>query len=795
MPRHQRVFTMTIDPNLHGCKKQQATAVAYVRRGWRVIPVPFREKKPRLAGWQKLRLAGSELLNHFANEKMNIGVLLGEPSGIVDVDLDAPEALKLAADLLPPTDSIFGRNGNPASHRIYAATVNGRSSAKFTGPAGDSLVEIRSTGAQTLFPCSVHPTGDVIDWESNGEPQNVDLPVLETAARELAAGCLLLRCYPESGSRHNFALGLAGGLLRAGWSVSRVERFVEVIAEAAGDDEVEDRIRVVADTKAAITAGEKATGWPSLAKLIDGAGTKEKFVDRVMTLLRVDRTPRESAVARVLSTPAPSAPRLWRPFPVDLLPTPIRSFIVEGSKATGVDPTMYVLPVLAVCAAAIGTTRRVRIKRTWLEPSILWTVPVARSGQVKSPPFDDAVRPLKMRETQSLRDHEDVLLEHDANITRWEIANKAWKSKGHEENPDPPSKPTKPEPSRLITTDPTTEAITLLLSHNPRGLLLCRDELSGWFNSFNCYRGGRGSDISCWDEMYCGKMMIGDRKTGDKTIHVDHASVSITGTIQPRILRRVLTQEYFEAGLSARLLLAMPPPRRKRWTDSELSEDAELVYDHIIGNLLTLKHRDESGGHTSAVDIPFTPDALKLFVEFYDQHAIVQEQTADDDLAAAFAKLEAVAARLAMIFHFIRWADDDLDDPDFVGTEDTTAAILITRWFIHETERVYTIFGEDEVAIEARELLDWVMIQGGSATARDLQLHSRRYPTSQAATDAIDDLVRRKWGQWEYERPGPTGGAPSKRFVVATEKAVDNTSAEEVVGEGIVGTAPNEDEK
>lgn len=786
---------MTIDPNLHGCKKQQAIAVAYVRRGWRVVPVPFKEKKPRLAGWQKLRLAGSDLLNHFANEKMNIGVLLGEPSGIIDVDLDAPEATWLAADLLPPTDAIFGRNGNPASHWIYATTVNGRQSVRFKGPGGDSLVEIRGTGLQTIFPGSIHPSGDFITWETDGDPQHVDFAELESAARELAAACLLRRRYPGSGSRHDFALGLAGGLLRAGWSVPRVERYVEVIAEDAGDDEVADRVRVVADTKAAIAAGEKATGWPSLANLIDGADSQEKYVQRIRQLLSADNTPRGSTQPRVLSTPTTSAPRLWRPFPVELLPTPIRSFVVEGSHATGVDPIMYVLPVFSVCAAAIGTSRRARLKRTWREPSILWTVNIARSGRVKSPPFDDAVRPLKKRESRSLRDHEDALLEHDRNTARWEIASKEWKKSGATDDIDPPAKPEKPEPSRLVTTDPTTEAVASLLAHNPRGLLLARDELSGWLCSFNSYRGGRGGDVACWLEMYRGGLLLVDRKTGEqRTIHCDHASVCVTGTIQPQILRRALTQEYFDAGLSARLLMAMPPGRPKRWTDSELSESTELVYDHIVGKLLKLEHDVDADGRASPIEIEFTPDARQLFVEFYNRHGRVQDETEDDRLAAAFGKLEAVAARLAMVFHFVRLADDDptLTDPDRIGVTDIAAAITITDWFIHETARVYDLFSEDETAVQARDLLDWVMLRGGAATPRDLQLHSRVYATSEAATDALDDLVRRRWGYWKYDETGPTGGRPSRRFLAVTETAADNTSTDGVVSGGIVGASTDE---
>ena len=775
---------MTVAPD-----SQLAIATAYVRRGWWVVPIPLKEKAPRLAGWQNLRLAGSDLLSSFSGPPMNIGVLLGEPSGIVDVDLDAPEAAKLAVELLPPTDSIFGRNGSPASHRLYKATINGRPSVKFTGPAGDSLVEVRSTGSQTLFPGSVHPSGDWIDWDTNGEPQNVDLPELETAVRELSAACLLRRRYPESGSRHDFALGLAGGLLRAGWSVPRVERFVEVIAEDAGDEEVADRVRVVAGTKRIIDRGGAVTGWPSLGKLIDGSGGKEKYVDRVRQLLRVDNTSRGTAQSRVLSTPAPSAPRLWRPFPIELLPSPIRSFVVEGSDATGVDPIMYVLPVFSVCAAAIGTSRRARLKRTWREPSILWTVNIARSGRVKSPPFDDAVRPLKKRESRALRDHEDALLEHDRNTARWEIASKEWKKSGATDDIDPPAKPEKPEPSRLVTTDPTTEAIASLLARNPRGLLLARDELSGWLCSFNSYRGGRGGDVSCWLEMYRGGLLLVDRKTGEqRTIHCDHASVCVTGTIQPQILRRALTQEYFDAGLSARLLMAMPPGRPKRWTDSELSESTELVYDHIIGKLLKLQHDVDADGRVSPIDIEFTPAARSKFIEFYNRHGRVQDETEDDRLAAAYGKLEAVAARLALVFHFIRWADDDptLTDPDRVGVTDITAAITITDWFIHETARVYDLFSEDETAVQARDLLDWVMLRGGAATPRDLQLHSRVYATSEAATDALDDLVRRRWGQWKYDETGPTGGRPSRRFLAATEAAADNTSTDGVVSGGIV---------
>jgi hypothetical protein len=77
-------------------------AQAYCRMGIALVPVPARQKEPVLKGWQMLRLAEADLPTHFSNGN-NIGALCGVPSGgLVDVDLDVPEAAAAAVALLPP---------------------------------------------------------------------------------------------------------------------------------------------------------------------------------------------------------------------------------------------------------------------------------------------------------------------------------------------------------------------------------------------------------------------------------------------------------------------------------------------------------------------------------------------------------------------------------------------------------------------------------------------------------------------------------------------------------------------
>ena len=144
------------------------SARTYLARGYAVIPVPARKKIPVLKGWTDLRLSANDLPAHF-NGTGNIGVLLGEPSGwLVDVDLDCEEAVALAPKFLPPTGAMSGRPGKPASHWWYIC--EGIKTRKHQDPVSKKMiVELRSTGAQTVVGPSIHPSGEPYD-PLDGEP-------------------------------------------------------------------------------------------------------------------------------------------------------------------------------------------------------------------------------------------------------------------------------------------------------------------------------------------------------------------------------------------------------------------------------------------------------------------------------------------------------------------------------------------------------------------------------------------------------------------------------------------------
>lgn len=164
-------------------KEALASARDYRARGWRPIPVPFRQKGPIIKRWQHLRIESDDLPQYFKG-RCNVGVLTGEPSRwLIDIDLDHPLAVELAPKFLPPTNAVFGRCSKPRSHFLYYS-VGAETHKRSTDD--EMIVELRSTGLQTVFPGSVHESGEVVEWAESGEPAVVDPQELLAAVNALA---------------------------------------------------------------------------------------------------------------------------------------------------------------------------------------------------------------------------------------------------------------------------------------------------------------------------------------------------------------------------------------------------------------------------------------------------------------------------------------------------------------------------------------------------------------------------------------------------------------------------------
>jgi hypothetical protein len=265
-------------------------ATDYLRRGWQPLPIPHRSKNPNFSGWQKFNTTESDLPNHFNGKPQNIGVLLH--NGLTDIDLDSPEAVKIADYFLPPTTAEFGRAGKPRSHRLYVC--KGASFEKFNNPffinSSDEterkkacIAELRTgDGKQTVFPGSTHESGESIEWHRSGEPLQVDAQTLRRSTALLASASLISKFW-HHGKRNELNLALCGALLRNGFDVSETKNYIRAVCAAGNDEETADRLKAVEATARKLERGEKVSGFPKLAELTD-----KKLVETVCKWLSIE---------------------------------------------------------------------------------------------------------------------------------------------------------------------------------------------------------------------------------------------------------------------------------------------------------------------------------------------------------------------------------------------------------------------------------------------------------------------------------------------------------------------------
>ncbi|MDA1109095.1 MAG: bifunctional DNA primase/polymerase [Nitrospinae bacterium] len=263
-------------------------AESYLERGWFPIDVEYKTKNPEGEHWQNRRISKENIHTRFNKKEQNVRILLGISNGLIDVDLDCPEAVELAPFFLPPTHLKGGRGERPNSHWFYCCP-NFKTMQFSHGKKEDDdgmIVEIRGitssgTPQQTLVYPSVHPSGDKYIWNESGNPAPIEQEVLIKKVKQLAAASLLARHWPVLGARNNTAMALAGTLLRSEFKDQEwVVDFMEKVGKAGGGSPIPGCYKqIVEDTSRKLDEGQQVTGFPTLKRFIGSDAVADKFRD------------------------------------------------------------------------------------------------------------------------------------------------------------------------------------------------------------------------------------------------------------------------------------------------------------------------------------------------------------------------------------------------------------------------------------------------------------------------------------------------------------------------------------
>jgi Protein of unknown function (DUF3987) len=376
---------------------------------------------------------------------------------------------------------------------------------------------------------------------------------------------------------------------------------------------------------------------------------------------------------------------LWQhrahpPLPADLLPPVIEEFARAQGELMGVDAGGLAAAALAVCAAAIPDSIKLRVKRHdphWLESARLWVAPIGDPSTKKSPLISAAAAPLKRLDRDLFRTHEESRRKYEALPAA--------------ERKDAVA----PKHVRLRLEDTTIEAAQEVLKDSPDGVLCLQDELSGWFGSMDKYSSGRGAakDRGFWLQAFNGGPYTINR-IGRGAVLIENLSVSLLGGIQPEPIR-ALAAEAHDDGLLQRLF-PIVLGAAGAGVDKPVP-DAAAVYDSLVARLTRLRKPTGGGSLSSYVDEPlrFDDAAQDLRSALAQKYFEMQcgWESVNKKLASHLGKYDGLFARLCIVFHCI---ESEGSQPASVITEDTAkraAAFLEEFLFPHAVAFYVDVLG------------------------------------------------------------------------------------------------------
>jgi hypothetical protein len=391
------------------------------------------------------------------------------------------------------------------------------------------------------------------------------------------------------------------------------------------------------------------------------------------------------------------------PLPRKLLPPVIEEYAFAHGKLMGCDPAGMAMAALTVCATIIPDGIQLHVMRhgNYRQSARLWTALIGGVSVMKSPIITEATRQLR---------------EIDLNLARAyasELA--AYRNLP----PDERRAAEVPKHLRVRIEDATTEAAAEIIRDSPEGVLLSRDELSGWFGSLGKYAGGnRGAaaDRSFWLTSYNGGYYSYDRiKRGSHVI--ENLSVNLLGGIQPTRIQEV-ADEGTDDGLIQRMIPVLLQPSVLAH-DAPLSKEAQQ-YDQLIDSL--------NATRLGMAELRFSEAAQEIQYARAREHIKLRDTFAglDSKLAEHFGKYDGMFARLCVTWHCIENHDKRLLPAEISAETASRVAKFMHEFMLPHAIGFYiNVLGLSDNSQQLLAIASYILVhQPKNVTRRDIQRSS-----------------------------------------------------------------------
>ena len=466
------------------------------------------------------------------------------------------------------------------------------------------------------------------------------------------------------------------------------------------------------------------------------------------------------------------------PFTGELLPEALRGYVVDIADRQQAPPDFAAVTAVCGLAAVLGNKVCIRPKQhdNWEIVPTQWGAIIGRPSAMKSPSLMSALRPLyalqdELREQWEAECVEAAVDDQLASLNAKTAQKKAGKllDKGDRDaarialtDAGGPEGGAPPCP-RIVVNDSSVEKLGELLNENENGLLLVRDELTGFLARIESEE--FQSERAFYLEAFNGDGRFTYDRIGRGTVHIKNCTLSMIGGMQPSRLAPIVRNAVSGAnndGLVQRLQLCVWPDDigSWQWVDRTPDVAAHERYDRAFRDLHGLELEPHLKDGKGRAVLRFVPAAQVMFQEWMtDVQTEARKGGLPSALESHILKMPKTATGLALLFELVEGGREA------VGEIATRRALGWAEYLRSHATRIYAA-GETMAEEGAGLIVARRKQLPTQFTSRDIQRKGWAGLGEHAAVGAaIDILVERHFCRQVPSEPQLAGGRPSLTYL------------------------------
>ncbi|GAA0250386.1 YfjI family protein [Pseudomonas rhodesiae] len=429
-----------------------------------------------------------------------------------------------------------------------------------------------------------------------------------------------------------------------------------------------------------------------------------------------------------------------QPYPVQALGGILGPAVERMAEVIGVPQALAAQSVLA--ASALATQGHAGLQfdgRNY--PLSLYLITVAASGDRKTAADRSALLPARQWERQQWQHYREQLSRYRAAQRQAQRINPA--------DPAPTnSVPLEAEPSapRLITTDPTIEALIKGLCHDLPSMGLFCDEGGQFLGSSTMSRDNRLKAVTTLSSLWDGSPIDRARSMAGESLRVYDRRLSLHLMLQPYLAMQLLSDPLLQGqGILGRCLMTWPTSLagQRSYQAVDLSKDAALKrYHHRLSALFYQPWSLSADGALQLSKLSLSPLARRRWIDLHD--AIEAQLGEFGELASVRPSGSKAADNLLRIAGILAVVEES----SVVEVDHIQRASALVGYYLTEIQRLTEQEPVCRVKEEADRLLRWLQVKDWKRfSIRDLNRNGPRFArkSSRHATKLLVELLDHHW--------------------------------------------------